>query len=106
MLVPQKEWERAVTQMANIADLAAELGEAKEAKGRAEAKLEVIDERLKSAREESNAARAGRDEARAERDAAMQRVRELEQQAAVAEALVKAQDKKPRKRGWFGRRRD
>ena len=60
-----QEWERAVTQMANIADLAAELGEAKEAKGRAEAKvetmLEIIDERLKNTREERDAARAERD---------------------------------------------
>ena len=43
-----RKWEPAVTQDGDIADLAAELGEAKEAKGRAEAKLEVMDERLKT----------------------------------------------------------
>jgi hypothetical protein len=106
MLVPRDEWERAVTQMANIADLAAELGEAKEAKGRAEAKLEIIDERLKNTREERDAARSDRDGVRTERDAALQRVKELEQEAAVVEALAKAEEEKPQKRGWFRRRRD
>lgn len=106
MLVPRSEWERAVTQMANIADLAAELGEAKEAKGRAEAKLEIIDERLKNTREERDAARADRDGARTELDAALQRVKELEQEAAVTEALAKAESEKSQKRGWFRRRHD
>jgi hypothetical protein len=106
MLVPRTEWERAVTQMANIADLAAELGEAKEAKGRAEAKLEVIDERLKSTREERDAARADRDGARTELDATLLRLKELEQEAAVVEALAKAEAEKSQRRSWFRRRRD
>lgn len=93
MLVPRAEWERAVTQMANIADLAAELGEAKEAKGRAEAKLEIIDERLKNTREQ-------RDTARADRDIALARTRELE--AAAAEA-AKALEAQAQKRSWFRR---
>jgi hypothetical protein len=38
MLVPRQDWERAIAQMANVVDLAGELGEAKEAKGRAEVK--------------------------------------------------------------------
>jgi hypothetical protein len=94
MLVPRAEWERAVTQMANIADLAAELGEAKEAKGRAEAKLEIIDERLKNTREQ-------RDAARADRDALLARVRELE---ATAEEAAKAREAQSQKRSWFRRR--
>jgi len=88
MLVPRAEWERAVTQMANIADLAAELGEAKEAKGRAEAKAETMNERLKSIRDE--------------RDAAKARVEELEAEAkARLEAELAAAT---RKRGWFRRK--
>ena len=94
MLVPRAEWERAVTQMANIADLAAELGEAKEAKGRAEAKLEIIDERLKNTRE-------ARDAARADRDNALARVKELEATAAEAAKALEAQSQK---RSWFRRR--
>ena len=90
--------------MANFSDLASELGEAKEAKGRAEAKVETMREKLNDTREELNDTSEERDAARTERDAVLQRVRELEQAAAVAEALAKAESDQPQKRGWFRRR--
>ena len=104
MLVARQDWERALSQMANFSDLASELGEAKEAKGRAEAKVETMREKLNDTREDLNDTREERDAARTERDAVLQRVRELEQAAAVAEALAKAESDQPQKRGWFRRR--
>jgi ubiquinone biosynthesis protein UbiJ len=81
--------------MANIADLAAELGEAKEAKGRAEAKVETMNERLKSVRDERDAAQARVGELEAEGKA------RLEAELAAATAAAAA----TRKRRWSAARR-
>jgi hypothetical protein len=51
MLVPQAEWERVMGQMASVVNLAGELGDAKEAKGRAEAMAEVYKTKLSAERD-------------------------------------------------------
>lgn len=83
MLVPKDQWEKAVAQMANIVDLAGEIGEAKEAKGRAEATAEQYKQRISDAREAVQRERDRADRAEAE--------------------LKQAREEANKKRGWFRR---
>jgi hypothetical protein len=89
MLVPKAEWERAIAQMANIADLAGELGEAKEAKGRAEVKAEMFKAKIGEERTRYEA----------EIEHGQKRIESLEAE------LQATQETAQRKRGWFRRRR-
>jgi DNA-binding transcriptional MerR regulator len=83
------EWQRVMAQMANVVDLAGELGETKEAKGRAEMKAEHLKEKL------------GEERSKYEGKLARERER-VEQLEAELQA---AQEAAQRKRGWFRRRK-
>jgi hypothetical protein len=85
MLVPKAEWERAIAQMANIADLAGELGEAKEAKGRAEVKAEMFKAKIGEERTRYEA----------ELEHGQKRIESLEAEVKAAQV----------KRGWFWRKK-
>jgi MerR HTH family regulatory protein len=89
MLVPQAEWERVMGQMASVVNLAGELGDAKEAKGRAEAMAEVYKTKLS-----------------AERDRYEGEIARWQREAEKRDGeLQSAQEAAQRKRGWFRRRR-
>jgi hypothetical protein len=89
MLVPRQDWERAIAQIASFADLAGELGEAKEAKGRAEVKAELFKEKLTEERERYQV----------EQERTRKHVEQLDSE------LQAAQEAAQRKRGWFRRRK-